>query len=139
VLATAPSVVDVYFTEDLFQTVNTYLNVVNASNVDVDNNDEAIDSGNLMHMSITLHAGLPDGLYTVQWGSTSADDGDTDEGTFQFRIGPPSVGGISTDAVSHGSNGLGTSGSVPVIASMLVVMVAGGGAWFVRRRLRREA
>jgi copper transport protein len=85
-VTTAPTRVDAYFTAEVDSTGTNSLNVKDAGGADVDNNDLTIDSADATHMSITLKSGLANGTYTVEWGTTSAEDGEEDDGTFTFTV-----------------------------------------------------
>ncbi|MEX1254861.1 MAG: copper resistance protein CopC [Dehalococcoidia bacterium] len=83
-VTTAPTQVYATFSADLETTGTNDLNVTNEASEDVDNNDVAIGPANAM--TVTLQADLPNGTYTVAWSTTSAEDGEEDEGTFSFTI-----------------------------------------------------
>ena len=59
-------------------------------------------------MVVSLPA-LPQGAYTVEWGSVSAEDGDPETGTFAFGVGmtPPSADqpAVSPDAAPDAFDG----------------------------------
>jgi methionine-rich copper-binding protein CopC len=87
VLTTAPTRLDAYFTEDLSITPgNNDLDVAGPGGGDVDNNDVTVDPGDRKHMSVTLQSGLVSGAYTVNWATTSFEDGDSESGTFTFTL-----------------------------------------------------
>lgn len=88
-VASAPSTVRVWFTEDLKSDTGTSLKVVDATGQQVDNNDSKIEAsgGDRDIMSITLKPNLPAGKYTVQWQTVSSEDGHAANGNFSFTVG----------------------------------------------------
>lgn len=88
-VASAPSRVDVWFTQELFRRAgaNT-LTVVDAAGAPAHIGDAEIDQADRKHLSIALGSGLAPGTYTVRWTSLSATDGDPAEGTFEFAVDP---------------------------------------------------
>jgi copper transport protein len=133
VLSTPPTEVEVHFTEGLDPLGENSLNVLGPGNVDVDNNDLVIGPDEL---TITLQGGLSDGTYTVEWVTTS-EDGDTEEGTFQFFI-QQAVGGIGMDLTSGGTSGPGwNAGVLAGVAGALVIIaasIASGSLYLAKRR-----
>jgi methionine-rich copper-binding protein CopC len=97
-VTTAPTQVSAVFSADLDATGTNGLNVTNSASADVDNNDVAIGPAN--SMTITLQANLPNGTYTVAWNTTSAEDGETDEGTFSFTINAQVAPSATTPATT---------------------------------------
>lgn len=88
-VATAPTSVKVVFTEELqFSGGASSLRVNNAAGQQVDNKDTKLDPSDKDHktMVVTLPTSLPAGTYKVLWKTTSADDGDADDGDFSFTI-----------------------------------------------------
>jgi cell division septation protein DedD len=47
-----------------------------------------IDDDDRAHLSVVLQPGLTPGTYRVTWRTLSAEDGDTEEGEFAFRVDP---------------------------------------------------
>jgi methionine-rich copper-binding protein CopC len=86
-VATAPAAVKVWFTETV-QLSGSSLKVTNAAGQQVDNKDVKLDPTDDDHMIlvVSLNPGLPAGTYKVAWKTTSADDGDTDDGEFSFTV-----------------------------------------------------
>jgi methionine-rich copper-binding protein CopC len=124
----APSRVDAYFSQDMKNEAGANsLNVKNASGADVDNNDSAVDASDLTHMSITLQPNLPAGTYTVEWATTSDEDGEEDDGTFTFTI---AAAGAATSTPAPGApvTGFGPGsedGSGGLMTLLLAVAAAG--------------
>jgi copper resistance protein C len=87
-VAAAPATVKVWFTETV-QLSGSSLKVTNAAGQQVDNKDVKLDPSDADRkiLVVSLNSGLPAGTYKVAWTSTSADDGDEDEGDFSFKIG----------------------------------------------------
>jgi methionine-rich copper-binding protein CopC len=87
-----PFVLKTYFTQEL--TSKSTIRVIDASGTQIDMADGRVDldDPDRKLMVVTLPA-LPEGAYTVEWGSVSAEDGDPETGTFAFGVGivPPSA------------------------------------------------
>src|SRR4051812_22107054 len=96
-----PFVLKTYFTQEL--TSKSTIRVLDANGTQVDMADGRVDldDPDRKLMLVSLPA-LPVGIYTVEWGSVSAEDGDPEAGTFAFGVGmtPPSADqpGVSPDA-----------------------------------------
>jgi methionine-rich copper-binding protein CopC len=88
-----PFVLKTYFTQEL--TSKSTIRVVDANGAQVDLADGRVDldDPDRKLMVVSLPA-LPEGVYTVEWGSVSAEDGDPESGTFAFGVGvaPTSAG-----------------------------------------------
>lgn len=66
------------------------LNVVDSKGAKVDKGDSAVDLNNPDRTTISVSldtSKMPDGVYTVNWITLSADDGDAANGTFNFSVG----------------------------------------------------
>lgn len=85
VLASAPIVVRMQFSEDLNPTFSTAV-VVNAADHRVDLNDAQISSDDSREMDISLKSSLPSDVYVVIWQTQSADDGHVLRGSFLFKV-----------------------------------------------------
>jgi methionine-rich copper-binding protein CopC len=87
-----PFTLKAYFTQEM--TSKSTLMVVDANGTQVDNADGHLDldDPDRKVMVVTLPA-LPTGVYTVQWNTVSAEDGDSADGTFAIGVGmtPPSA------------------------------------------------
>jgi methionine-rich copper-binding protein CopC len=87
-----PFTLKAYFSQEM--TSKSTMTVVDANGTQVDNADGHLDldDPDRKVMVVTLPA-LPTGVYTVQWNSVSAEDGDSADGTFAFGVGmaPPSA------------------------------------------------
>jgi len=86
----APFVLRAYFSQELMKA--STLSVVDASGAQVDLGDGRVDvdDPDRKVMLVSLPQ-LQPGLYTVQWTTVSAEDGDTENGTFAIGVGmtPP--------------------------------------------------
>ncbi|HLH23336.1 MAG TPA: copper resistance protein CopC [Chloroflexota bacterium] len=91
VVPTAPTQVQAWFTEGV-RSQGSSLQVTDAAGNRVDNNDGQVDLNDpdRKRMFVSLPP-LPDGVYTVNWVTVSADDGDQAEGSFRFGVGVNTV------------------------------------------------
>jgi methionine-rich copper-binding protein CopC len=89
VVPSAPTQVDVFFSQDVFKQAGAnYVRVFGDDlSTQVSDGDGTVDDDNRRHISATLPAGLANGRYIVRWMTTSDDDGDTDDGAYCFYIG----------------------------------------------------
>jgi len=103
-----PFVLKTYFTQEL--TSKSAIRVLDANGAQVDLADGHVDldDPDRKVMVVSLPA-LPQGVYTVEWGSVSAEDGDPESGTFAFGVGvtPPGADqpAVSPDADTDGFEG----------------------------------
>jgi methionine-rich copper-binding protein CopC len=86
-VAAVPTTIKVWFTETV-QLAGSSLKVTNAAGQQVDSKDVTLDPSDSDHkiLVVSLPSGLPAGTYTVDWKTVSADDGDEDEGQFDFTV-----------------------------------------------------
>jgi len=99
----APFVLRAYFTQELMKA--STMSVVDASGTQVDVGDGHVDvdDPDRKVMLVSLPE-LQPGLYTVQWTTVSAEDGDTEDGTFAFGVGmTPPTGQAPVDGTTFGS------------------------------------
>lgn len=100
VVLQSPQQVQIWFTQELFRREGqNSLEVYGPDEQRVDLDDAAIDDDDRKLMTVSLQSDLANGLYTVRWGTLSADDGDDAEGEFQFTIqaeGPATEAGQAT-------------------------------------------
>ena len=85
----APTQISDYFAQHIMvlSGQDTYdLWVTDANDNQVDNNDNAVDPMDSTHVTVSLPDGLPNGDYTVNWYTVSADDGHEDSGSYTFTI-----------------------------------------------------
>lgn len=85
VLRTAPTQVQMWFSEDLNPALST-AQVINAERQRVDKSDPHVNAGNSKEMDISLQANLPPDVYIVVWRTDSADDGHVLLGSFIFTV-----------------------------------------------------
>lgn len=87
VLATAPTQVRIWFTQELFrrQGLNS-IEVYAADGARQDREDAAIDDDDRTLMTVSLNPALPAGIYTVRWHTVSAEDGHEGDGEFTFTV-----------------------------------------------------
>jgi methionine-rich copper-binding protein CopC len=91
VVAAAPQEVRVWFTQELV-TRGSSLQVLDSDGNRVDADDSRVDLNDpdRKQMRVSLPP-LADGVYTVQWHSVSAEDGDSADGSFRFGVGADTV------------------------------------------------
>jgi copper transport protein len=126
VLAGAPAVVRMQFSEDLNPTVSSAV-VVNTANHRVDLNDAQISFDDSQEMDVSLKDSLPSDVYIVIWRTQSADDGQVQHGSFLFKV-MASNGDIPSlkEGTYPGQNMLGggnTTGQMdgPTLFSLIIV------------------
>jgi methionine-rich copper-binding protein CopC len=111
VLSAAPAGVKIVFTEG-FVPEKSSASVAGPDGARADNADAKADPADADRatMMLTLKPGLGNGVYTVNWNTVSADDGDAANGAFAFRVGPgPSPAlPITGDELTFGMAGLGS-------------------------------
>ena len=92
VVAEAPAQVEIWFTQELFRRQGeNWIRVTGPDGAEAHATEALIDDDNRRHMSVTLAPGLPAGEYVVNWRTLSADDGDSEEGSFTFTVDPQAV------------------------------------------------
>ena len=88
VLITAPSQVQMWFSENLNPVTST-ARVVNSANQRVDVNGSIVIPTDQKEMDVSLQPALPPGVYVVIWRTQSADDGHVLTGSFLFSVANP--------------------------------------------------
>jgi len=88
VLQTAPTQVQLWFSEELSPALST-AEVVNAERQRVDNGDAHINASDDTEIDLSLHANLRPDVYIVVWRSDAADDGHVLHGSFNFTVANP--------------------------------------------------
>ena len=101
-----PFVLKAYFTQEL--TSRSTMRVLDANGVQVDLADGHVDLDDPDRKVMVVS--LPDlatGVYSVEWSTVSADDGDSETGTFALGVGmtPPSASGPSDAPASSDDEG----------------------------------
>jgi copper transport protein len=135
VLLTAPTRVQLWFSEDLNPALST-AEVINAQKQRVDLADAHVNADNSKELDLALQANLPPAVYIVVWRSDSADDGHVLLGSFIFTVTSP---GGTVAQLTPGSNPaqglLGESSGAgaldgPALFSLLMVTLVDLGAIF---------
>lgn len=89
VIATAPTQVAIWFTQDLFRRAGENgIEVLGPDGAPVHAGEAAVNDDDRRLLTVALAAGLAPGEYTVNWHNLSAEDGDNDEGSFTFTLDP---------------------------------------------------
>ncbi|MDP9368530.1 MAG: copper resistance protein CopC [Chloroflexota bacterium] len=98
VVATAPKVVKVHFSEEA-NPIFTVLTVVDAAGTRVDQGNSAVDLSDPERrwVTVSLRPDLGDGGYTVRWLTRSFVDGHRTEGSVTFTIETPAATPSSSD------------------------------------------
>ncbi len=112
VLATAPTVVRMWFTESLNPTFST-ARVLNATQIQVDKNNAHVATNDATEMDVNLPPKLPPSTYVVIWRTQSANDGHILTGSFIFTVANPDGSTQKTSGSLAGQDqlGEGTSGA----------------------------
>ncbi|MFJ1843151.1 MULTISPECIES: copper resistance CopC/CopD family protein [unclassified Streptomyces] len=97
-----------------------------------------LQSGSTVKYGVTLHAGLPDGTYTVAWQAVSADSHPV-SGAFTFSIGAPSKTKVALPADEAGGGLVGTLYGIARYAAYAGFILLAGGAAFVLACWQRGA
>lgn len=131
-LKQAPSTVTITFAEEVTPSGSGIV-VYDSNMKQVSTGEATADASNLKKMSVPM-AGNDSEVYVVVWHTTSADDGDTDAGSFSFYTNSeavPTTPGSSSDS-SSSSNG--TPVWVTILVGVLGLVVGGGATYFVAGR-----
>ncbi|MEV0491203.1 copper resistance CopC/CopD family protein [Streptomyces atratus] len=89
-----------------------------------------LQNGSAVKYGVTLHAGLPDGTYTVAWQAVSADSHPV-SGAFTFSIGAPSETAVALPSDQAGGGLVGALYGIARYAAYAGFIVLAGGAAFV--------
>jgi len=109
VVATAPPMVEIWFTQEIDES-GTVIRVIGPDGSQVDLGDTTLDlfDPNRKRVTVSLTAELSPEIYTVEWTSLSAEDGEADEGSFTFTVacdvGTPGASPEASPAVSPESS-----------------------------------
>jgi methionine-rich copper-binding protein CopC len=124
VLAQSPVQVMAMFSEELDTQTSTLL-VVDSERNQVDNGDGGTDLDDLEHKTIlvSLPPALPDGTYTVQWKSVSAEDEDVESGEFTFIVGSATGSDESSSQTPSGASSWLLYGAIGLGVILLVVVL----------------
>jgi len=123
-LENSPAQVTAWFSEEL-DSQSSSLRVFDSQNNQVDNGDGSVDLNDLDHLSMVVSLPpLQSGTYTVHWESVSAEDGDSEEGEFTFRV-TSGTGPDETSASSGNTSLVWVIGSAAVILLLAVLAMVG--------------
>jgi copper resistance protein C len=85
-----PAQVEVVFSQEVVrQGEDSSITVIDAAGTNVTTGPSEVDDANRRIIRVGLQSNLPNGVYTVQWRTISANDGDTASGSFVFTIAGP--------------------------------------------------
>ncbi|WP_446039371.1 copper resistance CopC/CopD family protein [Streptomyces sp. SID1121] len=130
VVATAPKDVTLTFSEQVALS-DSSIRVLDPSNKRVDTQKiRNLSSGKTVSYAVDLHAGLPDGTYTVAWQAVSADSHPV-SGAFTFSIGAPSKTEATLPAEKAGGGLVGFLYDVARYVSYAGFILLVGGSAFV--------
>ena len=112
----SPAQVEIWFTEEIAE--GSAIAVVDAAGKPATTAEAKLDlfDPDRKHLTVELAPNLPNGVYTVNWTSISAEDGDTESDSFTFTI---AGGGTSEGDSSPELDDVGRVTSV--IAGVLVI------------------
>ena len=86
-VAEAPTVVEVVFSQDVVrQGEDSSITVIDGAGTNVTTGPSEVDDLDRTIIRVGLQPNLPNGVYTVQWQTVSAADGDASSGSFVFTI-----------------------------------------------------
>jgi len=93
----APAMIEIVFTQEI-DASGTVIYVFGPDGAEVDQGDTTLDlyDPNRERVTVSLEPDLGPGTYRVEWTSLSAEDGESDSGSFEFQVG----GGSATPGAS---------------------------------------
>ncbi|MCX4846641.1 copper resistance CopC/CopD family protein [Streptomyces sp. NBC_00893] len=97
-----------------------------------------LQSGSTVKYGVSLHAGLPDGTYTVAWQAVSADSHPV-SGAFTFSVGSPSKTTVALPTDQAGGGLVGTLYGIARYAAYAGFILLAGGSAFVLACWQRGA
>lgn len=114
----SPAMVEIWFTEEIAE--GSKIEVVDGAGKSATSAEAKLDlfDPDRKHLTVELLPNLPNGAYTVEWTSISAEDGDTESDSFTFTIegsGTPVASPVASPAGSPAATGTPmtkTSGSL---------------------------
>lgn len=106
----APPRLEITFSEEVAD--GTKIDVIGPDGKSVVAASSQIDLNdpNRKHVTVDLFGNLPAGAYTVNWTSVSAEDGDSDSGSYTFTV----TAGAATPAASPAASPAATPGGTPI-------------------------
>ncbi|MFB7254089.1 copper resistance CopC/CopD family protein [Streptomyces nojiriensis] len=138
VVATAPAQVTLSFSEQVALGDDS-IRVLDPQGKRVDTGElRDMCSGNTVRYGTALHAGLPNGTYTVAWQAVSADSHPI-SGAFTFSIGAPSATDVTLPTAQAGGGPVGIAYGIARYAAYAGFTVLVGGAAFILLCWRRGA
>ncbi|MEV7556394.1 copper resistance protein CopC [Streptomyces sp. NPDC089795] len=138
VVATAPAQVTLSFSEQVAMGDDS-IRVLDPQGKRVDTGElRDMCSGSIVRYGTALHAGLPNGTYTVAWQAVSADSHPI-SGAFTFSIGAPSATDVSLPTTRAGGGPVGIAYGIARYAAYAGFTVLVGGAAFILLCWRRGA
>ncbi|MFJ3859118.1 copper resistance CopC/CopD family protein [Streptomyces sp. NPDC090085] len=138
VVATAPAQVTLSFSEQVAMGDDS-IRVLDPQGRRVDTGElRDMCSGSTIRYGTALHAGLPDGTYTVAWQAVSADSHPI-SGAFTFSIGAPSATDVTLPNAQAGGGPVGIAYGIARYAAYAGFTVLVGGAAFILLCWRRGA
>jgi methionine-rich copper-binding protein CopC len=96
-VADSPFVLRTYYTQELMSASTVRVLDESGTQVDMADGHVDLDDPDRKSMVVSL-PGLPAGFYTVEWSTVSADDGDSETGTFTIGVGMAPNGAAPSDA-----------------------------------------
>ncbi|MFD8920072.1 copper resistance protein CopC [Streptomyces sp. NPDC059569] len=130
VVATAPQDISLTFSEQIAMGDNS-IRVLDPDSKRADTGKiRDLSSGGTVAYGIDLHAGLPDGTYTVAWQAVSADSHPI-SGAFTFSIGAPSKTTAAVPSEEAGGGLVGTLYDIARYISYAGFILLVGGAAFI--------
>jgi methionine-rich copper-binding protein CopC len=113
VLATPPTQVRIWFTQELFRRQGqNSIEVYGSDGQRVDQADAAIDDDDRRLMTVTLSPTPASGVYTVRWQAVSAEDGHEGKGEFTFT-----VGSVAASAPVSATQAVSAPTTLPTVAA----------------------
>ncbi|MGW6978024.1 copper resistance CopC/CopD family protein [Streptomyces sp. NPDC054932] len=138
VVATAPAQVTLSFSEQVAMGDDS-IRVLDPQGKRVDTGElRDMCSGNTIRYGTALHAGLPNGTYTVAWQAVSADSHPI-SGAFTFSIGAPSATDVTLPTAQAGGGPVGIAYGIARYIAYAGFAVLVGGAAFILLCWRRGA
>ncbi|MDN3296901.1 copper resistance protein CopC [Streptomyces ficellus] len=130
VVATAPKGVTLTFSEQVAMGDDS-IRVLEPSGKRADTGElRDLGAGSVVRYGVTLHAGLPDGTYTVAWRAISADSHPI-SGAFTFSIGAPSETTVALPKQEAGGGVVGVLYGIGRYVSYAGFILLVGGAAFI--------
>ncbi|MGW0561137.1 copper resistance CopC/CopD family protein [Streptomyces sp. NPDC003016] len=138
VVATAPEHVTLTFSEKI-ALGNDSIRVLEPSGKRSDTGEvRDMSTGGVVKYGVPLHAGLPDGTYTVAWQAVSADSHPI-SGAFTFSVGAPSETTVALPEQSAGGGLVGALYGIARYTAYAGFVLLVGGAAFVLACWQRGA